>query len=346
MPLLRNRLGRSSVEVTNLGLGGTGLANIYAPITDEAATDTIRAALAGGINFFDTAPCYGVGLSETRLSRVLPQVPRDSFVLSTKVGYMLDPLPPGQAPEPMIWADPPPFTTHFDFTYDAAMRSIEGSLGRLGLDRLDMVSIHDADETAGADPNAPDPYASSRFEEAMNGAYKALHELREQGVIRAIGAGMNQWRMLADFVRAGDFDFMLCAGRYNLLFWDAWDTLLPLCAEKGVSVIAGGPYASGILGSGAVEGAPYFYQPAPPPVLDHVRTIEALCADFGISLRAAAIHFLLRHTVVASVIPGARSAEELRQNIAALDESVPEGFWTALGNKGLVDPAVLAAQHI
>ena len=205
--------------------------------------------------------------------------------------------------------------------------------------------MHDPDQTAGADP-AADPYALSLFDEAMNGAYKALHRLREEGVIGAIGVGMNQWKMLVDFANAGDFDFLLCAGRYNLLFHDAWNTLLPLCAQKGISLIAGGPYASGILGSGAIEGAPYFYQPAPPEVLTHVRKIEALCAEFGISLRAAAIHFLLRHPAVASVIPGSRSAEEMQQNLSALDESVPEAFWTALGDKGLIDPAVLAAQNL
>ncbi len=344
MALARNRLGRSKVEVTSLGLGGTGLGNIYSAITDEAAAATIEAAVAGGVNFFDTAPCYGVSLSETRFGKVLPTLLRDSFVISSKVGYMLDPLPEGQATEPTLWADAPRFTTHYDFSYDAAMRSIEGSLKRLGLDRLDMVSMHDPDQTAGADPNAPDPYALSLFDEAMGGAYKALHKLREEGVIGAIGVGMNQWRMLVDFANAGDFDFLLCAGRYNLLFHDAWDTLLPHCARKGISLIAGGPYASGILGSGAVEGSPYFYQPAPPEVLAHVRAIEALCTDFGISLRAAAIHFLLRHKAVASVIPGSRSAEEMQQNLSALDESVPDAFWTALGDKGLVDPAVLAAQ--
>ncbi len=339
----RRRLGNSQVEVTTLGLGGTALGNIYSAITDEAARETIGEALAGGVNWFDTSPCYGVGLSETRLGLVLPAVPRDSFLLSTKVGYMLEPLPPGVAAEPMIWADPPPFSLHYDFTYDAAMRSIEGSLLRLGLDRLDMVSIHDPDQTAGADPNAPDPYAASRFDEAMGGAYKALHALREQGVIGAIGVGMNQWRMLVDFAHAGDFDFFLCAGRYNLLFHDAWAELMPLCAQKDISVIIGGPYASGILGSGAVEGAPYFYQPAPPDIMEKVRRIERVCADFGISLRAAALHWPLRHRAVASVIPGSRSRTEMSQNIAALDESVSDAFWTALSEQALVDPAAMAA---
>lgn len=346
MKLVHNKVGQSTLALSSLGLGGTGLANMYTPISDSEASATIRAAINGGISFFDTAPCYGMGLSETRFGKVLPTLPRDSFVISTKVGYMLDPLPNGTVAEPTIWADPPPFTSHFDFSYDAAMRSIEGSLQRLGLDRLDMVAIHDPDETAGADPLAPDPYSASHFDEAMNGAYKALHELRAQGVIRAIGVGMNQWQMLADFARAGEFDFLLCAGRYNLLFWDAWAEFMPLCAQKGISVIIGGPYASGILGSGAKEGATYFYQPAPPEVLERVRLIENLCAEFNISLRAAALRFALRHPAVASVIPGARSSQEVEENIAAMAETVPDNFWAALGERNLIDPAVLAAQTI
>jgi len=304
MSLLRRKLGKTDLYVTELGLGGTGLANLYSAIDDQSAVRLVRSAQDLGINFFDTAPCYGVGLSESRLGSVLPELPRDSFVLSSKVGYDLVPLEAGEE-SPSLFADTPPFKAQFDFSYEAAMRSIEGNLKRLKVDRLDMVAIHDPDETVGADPSA-DPYASSRFGEAMNGAYRALHELRAQSVIGALGVGMNQWQMLIDFALAGDFDYFLCAGRYTLLQYDAASKLMPICAEKGIGVIVGGPYCSGILASGAVEGAMYGYAPATPEMLAHVEAIENVCADFGISLRAAAVHFPLRHPAGGQRYPGCK----------------------------------------
>jgi D-threo-aldose 1-dehydrogenase len=334
MALQRRTLGASAIAVTTLGLGGTGLANMYSAIADDGAETLIRGAHALGIGFFDTAPCYGVGLSEQRLGTVLPDLPRGDFVLSTKVGYDLVPLAEREEVA-SLFAGTPRLKTRFDFSYDATMRSIEASLARLGVDRVDMVAIHDPDETAGADPTA-DPYAASHFAEAMDGAYRALDALRSQQVIGAVGVGMNQWQMLVDFARAGHFDYFLCAGRYTLLQSDAAQQLMPLCAEKGISVIIGGPYCSGILASGAVEGAMFGYAPATPEMLARVRAIERICADFGISLRAAALHFPLRHSAVASVIPGARSLDELTQNLAAHAEVVPEAFWTALTDARLI----------
>lgn len=329
-------LGETGIELSTLGLGGTGLANMYAAVADDEATKLVEGAQALGVSFFDTAPCYGVGLSEQRLGAIVPRLPRDSFVLSTKVGYDLVAPPEGEEVGPSLFIDSPRLVTRYDFSYDAAMRSIEGSLERLGLDRVDMVAIHDPDQTAGANP-AADPYAGSLFAEAMAGAYRALDDLRSQKVIRAVGVGMNQWQMLVDFAREGDFDYFLCAGRYSLLRADAGEVLLPLCVEKGISVIIGGPYSSGILATGAVEGAMFDYAPASPEVMARVRAIEDLCADFGISLRAAALHYPLRHRAVASVIPGARSLDELRQNAAALGESVPDDFWTIATERGLID---------
>ena len=328
-------IGKSGLTVSTLGLGGTGLANLYSAVADAEATRLVCGAQALGVDFFDTAPCYGVGLSEQRLGMVLPGRPRDSFVLSTKVGYDLVPPPAGENIAASLFVDSPRLITRFDFSYDAAMRSIEGSLSRLGVDRLDMVAIHDPDQTAGADP-AADPYGASLFAEAMAGAYRALDDLRSQKVIGAVGVGMNQWQMLADFAREGDFDYFLCAGRYTLLRADAGEVLLPLCAEKGISVIIGGPYSSGILASGSVEGAMFDYAPASPEVLARVRTLENLCAEYGISLRAAALQFPLRHPAVVSVIPGARSLDELQQNAGALAEQVPTGFWQSAIDGGLI----------
>lgn len=341
MALANNRIGRTGLDVSALGLGGTSLGNLYAAVDADHAADLIRASHAAGITLFDTAPCYGVGLSEMRLGTVLPSLPRDSFVLSTKVGYALVPLGAGEE-NPSLFVDTPRCRTDYDFSYDGAMRSIEGSLARLGLDRVDMVAIHDPDETVGIDP-AADPYARSHFGEAMNGAYRALDKLRGEGVIRAIGVGMNQWRMLVDFVEAGDFDYMLVAGRYTLLQHDATPALTEACRARGVSIIAGGPYSSGILASGAVPGAYFNYAPASEEMLAHVRRIEGQCARFGISLRAAALHFPLRHPAVASVIPGARSAREQEGNLAAMAETVPDAFWDALVAEGLLPPELLSA---
>lgn len=333
--LERRAIGKTGIRVPTLGLGGTGLANLYAAVADDEAEELVRGARSLGVDFFDTAPCYGVGRSEQRLGMVLPGLPRDSFVLSTKVGYDLVEPPAGEDIGESLFVDSPRLITRFDFSYDAAMRSIEGSLARLRIDRLDMVAIHDPDQTAGADP-AADPYGASLFAEAMAGAYRALDDLRSQKVIGAVGVGMNQWQMLVDFAREGDFDYFLCAGRYTLLRADAGEVLLPLCAEKGISVIIGGPYSSGILASGAVDGAMFDYAPAPPDILARVRALEELCREFGISLRAAALHYPLRHRAVASVIPGARSLAELQQNAAALGEAVPAAFWQAAADRGLL----------
>lgn len=340
MPLERRTIGRTSVAVSSLGLGGTSLGNMYAAVADDTARDLIGASRAAGITLFDTAPCYGAGLSEQRLGTVLPTLDRASFVVSTKVGYALVPLAEGED-NPSLFVDIPRCRTEYDFSYDGALRSIEGSLARLGLDRVDMVAIHDPDETVGIDP-AADPYARSHFREAMDGAYRALDRLRGEGVIGAVGVGMNQWQMLADFVRAGSFDYVLVAGRYTLLQHDAAPILMDECVARGVSVIAGGPYSSGILASGAVAGAYFNYAPASDATLAHVSRIEAACAQFGVSLRAAALHFALRHPAVVSVIPGARSVAELQGNLAAIGETVPDEFWRTLVRDGLLPEAAVA----
>lgn len=341
MTLPSQKIGRTDLSVSTLGLGGTSLGNMYAAVDADHAVDLVRASHSAGVTLFDTAPCYGVGLSEQRLGKVLPSLPRESFVLSTKVGYKLVPLADGEE-NPSLFIDTPRCRAIYDFSYDGAMRSIEGSLSRLGLDRVDMVAIHDPDETVGIDP-AADPYAKSHFGEAMEGAYLALDSLRSQGVIKAIGVGMNQWRMLVDFVEQGDFDYVLVAGRYTLLQYDAAPTLTDACLRKKVSIIAGGPYSSGILASGAVPGAYFNYAPANEDVLNHVRRIEALCATHGVSLGAAALHFPLQHPTVASVIPGARSIEELDSNLAMMAEIVPETFWQALVSEGLLPAELMSS---
>jgi len=332
------RIGAAGPEITSFGLGGTGLGNMYQAVEEDAALELVAAAYQAGVRYFDTAPCYGLGLSETRLGRALAGLKRAQFVVSTKVGYSLVPLAPGEESW-TLWDKSPPMRTEFDFSFDAAMRSIESSLERLELERVDMVAIHDPDEAAGNHPSS-DPYAKSHFREAMDGAYRALISLRNQGAIGAVGVGINQWQMLTDFAREGDFDYFLLAGRYTLLDHASAKTLLPLCIERNVKVIVGGPFNSGILASGAVSGAHYNYAPAPPEILARVRRIEELCMRFNISLRAAALQFPLGHPAVVSVIPGARSTTELDENIAAMREAIPGEFWAALKTHRLIDESV------
>lgn len=323
------------LDVTTVGLGGTGLGNMYTAVDPQAAIATVHAAFDRGIRYFDTAPVYGFGLSETRLGEAVRTLPREEIVISSKIGYDLVPIPQGEL-KPTLWAAPPAMRADFDYSRDAVLRSLEGSLKRLGVDRIDMVSIHDPDEALHFQPGE-DPYARSRFKEAMDGAYPALDNLRRQGVIKAVGVGINQWQMLSDFVVAGRFDYFLLAGRYTLLEQEPLATLLPLCEERGTRIIISGPYNSGILVTGAVEGATFNTRPAPPVVLDRVRRIAAVCARHDVALPAAALQFPLGHPLVASVIPGARSVAELDQNLAYFAAPIPAALWSDLKAEGLIE---------
>jgi D-threo-aldose 1-dehydrogenase len=331
------QIGKNGPAVTTLGLGGTSLGNMYRTVEDPAARAVVEAAYSGGVRLIDTAPVYGFGLSESRIGAALSALPRNDCIVSTKVGYRLLPLKPGEKGSD-FWPGAPRLTSTFDFSHSGVRDSLLASLERLRLERVDMVAIHDPDEAAGVDPSSGRPL-KSRFKEVMEGAYPVLEDLRRQGVIRAIGIGINQWRMLVDFARAGDFDYFLLAGRFTLLEQEPLDTLLPLCLQRHISLVIGGPFNSGILATGAVEGAYYNYVQASPQMLARVRRIEAICADFAISLRAAALQFPLAHKAVAAVVTGARSAEEVQQNLAALRENIPVGLWAALQHAGLLHPA-------
>lgn len=336
-PDRRRRLGRSSVEVTQFGLGGAAFGNIHSVVSEEAVAGAIGAAYAAGVRYFDTAPLYGHGRSEARLGAGLARYHRDEVVISTKVGYALEPRTPDRMPK-SIFVDPLPFEPVFNYSREAVLRSFEQSLRRLKTDRIDILLIHDPDEGASLQPGL-DPYAKSHFREVMEQAYPALHELRAQGVVRAIGLGMNQWQMLCDFARAGDFDCFLLAGRYTLLEQESLHQLLPLCESRGISIIIGGPYNSGILATGAVQNAYYNYAPATPEVLERTRRIEAVCARRHVALQAAALQFPFGHPAVAAVIPGARSAAELKANVGFFEQQIPADFWAELKGLSLVDPA-------
>jgi D-threo-aldose 1-dehydrogenase len=336
MPEIEFRaVAKNGLKVTTVGLGGTGLGNMYRAVEVEAAVATVHAAYESGVRYFDTAPVYGFGLSETRLGQAIKSLPRKDIVISSKVGYDLVPIPPEEQ-KPALWEKAPPIRADFDYSRDAVMRSLEGTLTRLGTDYVDMVAIHDPDEAIHFAPGE-DPYARSRFKEAMDGAYPALDELRSQGVIKAIGVGINQWQMLSDFVIAGQFDYFLLAGRYTLLEQEPLATLFPECERRGTKLIIGGPYNSGILATGAVSGATFNTRPAPQAVLDRVARIEAICARHHVPLAAAALQFPLSHPLVASVIPGARSVSELHQNLEFMHQTIPVALWADLKAEGLIE---------
>jgi D-threo-aldose 1-dehydrogenase len=331
----QRRIGRTSLEVSVLGFGGNALGNLYTAIDEGGARDAVRAAHETDVRYYDTAPMYGHGLSERRMGDVLRSLPRDEFVLSTKVGRLLVPygrIPP-KRPTPReggIFAAELPFLPTFDFSYDATMRSFEDSLQRLGMNRVDILLIHDCDEWS----------QGARYADALrtveHGALKALEQLKAEGTIAAFGAGVNQAEACERLMDIGSFDCFMLAGRYTLLEQGALDTLLPRCVAEGVSIILAAPFNSGILVTGAVLDARYNYLPAPPEVLELVRRIEAVCRGHGVSLPAAALRFVLSHPAVVSVIPGSRSRAEAVQNAAWVQEPTPAALWRDLKSEGLL----------
>ena len=332
------QVGKTDLSITQFGLGGTALGNIYNEVEEQAAFGTVNAAHQAGVRYFDTAPLYGSGLSEIRLGKALAQYSRDQVVISSKVGWSLVPIDPDNPPSINIFDNALPYKGVIDYSGDAIKRSLEESLKRLNTDHVDFVFMHDPDEAISIQPGR-DLSEVSHFDQAMKEAYPILDDLRSQGAIKAIGAGMNQWQMLADFARAGDFDCFLLAGRYTLLEQEPLREFLPLCEAENISVIIGGPYNSGILASGAIEGAYYNYQAATPEILERVRNIEAVCARHNVALQAAALQFPFGHPTVASIIPGARSIEELNANVGYFGQNIPTDFWTELKQQGLVEMA-------
>lgn len=319
-PLERVEIGKTGLQVTRLGMGCAPLGGLFEDVPEARGLATVERALALGVNFFDTAPLYGYGKSETYLGRALAGVPRSSYVLATKVGRLLISTDPSQL-EKREFDHPFPFRPVFDFSYDAVMRSFEESLKRLNLDRIDLLHIHD-----------PDDY----YDQAIKGAYPAVAKLRSEGVIRAVGAGMNQAEMLTRFAREGEFDCFLLAGRYTLIDHTGLKELLPLSIKKNISIIIGGPYNSGVLATGAKAGAKFNYADAPEEILQKVRKVEEVCTRHDVPMKAAALQFPLAHPAVASVIPGARSVEELEENFRLISHPIPSGFWTDLRESKLI----------
>jgi D-threo-aldose 1-dehydrogenase len=313
-------LGGRGVEVTRIGLGSAPLGNLFQPVDDDQAIATIAAAWDAGIRFFDTAPLYGHGKSERRLGRALAGRARASFVVATKVGRVLVPEDPARVESPEF-EQPAAFRPVFDFSHDGVMRSFEESQKRLALEHIDVVFIHDPDD---------------HYPQAVAETFPALEALRRQGALHAIGAGMNQAEMLARLARECDFDCFLLAGRYTLVDHTGLEELLPLCLERRISVILGGPYNSGILATGAEPGAKFNYAEAPPALLERVRRIEDVGARHGVPLKAAALQFPLAHPAVVAVIPGARSAAEVEENVRMMSHPIPRAYWMELRGAGLL----------
>jgi D-threo-aldose 1-dehydrogenase len=318
-------LGRTGLRVTRLGFGTAEIGGLYRAVSDDDAAAVLDHAWALGIRYFDTAPLYGYGNAERRLGRLLADRPRDDFVLSSKVGrllYPVDSIPQGadidrqaaDGRDDAFYEGTPPVRVVFDYRGDGVRRSVEESLGRLGLERIDILFIHDPDE---------------HWEQAISGAYPAIHRLREEGLVGAIGAGMNQAGMLARFAREGDFDVFLVAGRYTLLDHSALGELLPLCVEKRIAVMIGGVMNSGLL----VDPRPdsrFDYSPVARPWLERALRVKEVCERHAVPLRAAAIQFPLAHPAVASLVTGVRRIEHLEEYPRLMQEPIPDELWQEL----------------
>jgi D-threo-aldose 1-dehydrogenase len=322
--LPRREIRRTGVQLTTLGFGAAPIAGLYSLVDEATARATIDVAWEGGIRYFDTAPHYGLGLSERRLGEALRHRPRDDVVVSSKVGRLLVPRIPPLARDDDMFDVPGDLTRRRDYSRDGILRSLEATLLRTGLDRVDVLYIHD-----------PDEYWQQAVEEAV----PALVELREAGVIGAIGVGMNQSAMLARFIRQTDVDVVMLAGRYTLLEQGAADDLLPAAREQGRSVVAAAVFNSGLLARDEVpETATYDYEQASADRLERARLLALVCREHGTTLPAAAIHFPLRHPAVASVVVGMRSPEEVHHNLAAHAQHVPDELWADLEHRGLLRP--------
>ncbi|MFE3031776.1 aldo/keto reductase [Streptomyces canus] len=318
----RNRLGKTDVHVTELGFGGGPLGGLFAPLDDETAAGALEAAWDSGIRYFDTSPHYGIGHSERRTGALLRDRPREEFTLSTKVGRLLVPQDPaGRTDE--SFAVPATHRRVWDFTRDGVLRSVADSLERMGVDRIDVLFLHDAEE---------------RFEDALRDGYPALAELRAQGVVGAIGAGMYDPGKLTRLVREADVDVVMLSGRYTLLDHSALDELLPACTDRGVSVLAASVFNSGLLATARpTEGSTFDYAPAAPRLLRRAHRIADVCEAHGVTLPELAMAFPLRHPAVAAIVVGMRTAEEVRANTAAFGARIPAQLWDDLRSEGLLD---------
>jgi D-threo-aldose 1-dehydrogenase len=318
----RVRLGKSDVRVTELGFGGGPLGGLFEPLDDETAAGALDAAWDSGIRYFDTSPHYGIGHSERRIGGLLRGKPRAEVTLSTKVGRLLVPQDPAGRMDDSF-AVPATHRRVWDFTRDGVLRSVEDSLRRIGVDRIDLLLLHDAEE---------------HFEDALREGYPALAELRAQGVVGAIGAGMYHPGKLTRLVEESDVDVVMLSGRYTLVDHTALDDLLPTCTARGVSVLAASIFNSGLLATHRpAEGATFDYAPAAPELLRRAHRMADVCEAHGVTLPELAMAFPLRHPAVAGIVVGMRTADEVRRDVAAFGRQIPAGVWSDLRGEGLLD---------
>lgn len=329
--LPRRTLGKSGLEVSILGFGAAPIADLYTSISESDATETVVASLKSGVNLVDTSPLYGRGLSELRVGAALRQFSPDDLVLSTKVGRVLDPF--SDEGGPSVFHGGLTHGIRLDYSYDGVMRSLEQSLLRLGRERIDLALVHDLDIWTHGDA------LETHYQAALDGAVRALTELREADVITGYGLGVNESSIAERFAKDCDPDAILLAGRYSLLEQPALASFLPLMEERNIGVILGGVFNSGILATGAVEGARYDYAPAPPEIMDRVEKMEAVCARHDTPLRRAALHFALGHPAVSSLVLGAVCPGEVTEQVTDLSSPPPADLWTDLVSEGLLDPA-------
>ncbi|MEP6827758.1 MAG: aldo/keto reductase [Aestuariivirga sp.] len=323
----------AGISFTQLGFGTAPLGNLYRAMSEEQATVVLDAMWKAGHRYIDTAPLYGLGLSETRLNHFLRSKKRSDYVISTKVGRLLEVCEPPQRTGIGKFFNTPVRREKYDYSYDGVMRSFEFSFERLGVDNIDILFVHDLDVYTHKSEAVRDAYTK----DFMASGYKALVKLRDEKVIKAFGAGINEWQGAEVLAKQGDFDLFLLAGRYTLLEQEALNSFLPLCEKRGIGIALGGVYNSGILATGATKGAKYNYDPAPKHVIQRVAAIETICKKHKVKLAEAALHFPLTHPCVVSVIPGASSPQQVAFNIKALSKKIPKVLWKDLKEAGLMD---------
>jgi D-threo-aldose 1-dehydrogenase len=331
-PVATRALGRTGVALSQLGLGTAPLGDLFSVVPDDAASATLEAAWDCGIRYFDTAPWYGRGQSEHRVGRALYRRPRGEFTLSTKVGRVLRASRDTARFERGFWSGGLPFPHVFDYGYDGIMRAFEDSQQRLGIPDIDLLLIHDLDVQHHGTRPAVDAHLANLF----TGGWRALAELKEAGVIRGIGAGVNELGMMPRFLDYVPVDFFLVALPYTLLDQDVLDAEFPRLVADGIGVVIGAVFASGVLATGAVAGAKYRYADLTPEIAERVGRIEAVCARHGVPLAAAALQFPLGHPAVASVIPGALTPEQVNRNVASFQHDIPANLWADLKHEGLL----------